>query len=400
MTIGIIIGIIVGLALAYTLGPLFAGSGKKKTQGLNKGFAAGAVLVLAAAGGLYYLVGRPDLAQPPQLPGNIGDDLFAPQGGDQLPSIDIMVEQLKARLQEDPADIEGWSLLGQSFLILGRFDEAVEAYQRAVTIAPENPDLHSALGEALTLQGEGTVSEAAMLSFQNALKLDPTEPISRFYMGDYAFQNGDIQLAYDRWSAVYEDIPPETPWISLLEQRLGEAASQLGLDPPAQKLAALPDTRMGQDIQQMDEADQKAMIEGMVASLAARLEDNPNDMEGWARLGRSYMVLGRFEEGAAAYKNIADARPDDLAAQAQYAEALLTHLENEGRPVSAEALSVLTKIEQMDATNPTALFYLGQAAFENGDEAAAKNYWTRLLSLVDPTSPEAERVKEKLEGLG
>jgi cytochrome c-type biogenesis protein CcmH len=44
--------------------------------------------------------------------------------------------------------------------------------------------------------------------------------------------------------------------------------------------------------------DRKAMIEGMVASLDARLRDNPGDAEGWQRLIRSYAVLGEAEAAA------------------------------------------------------------------------------------------------------
>lgn len=402
MTLGIIFGLLIGVAIAFIFAPLFSRSPKEdreKSPGNRRmlGALAGFVVVFSLA--IYFVVGRQDLVQTPVIPENLGDDMFAPQSGDQLPAIDVMVEQLKARLKEDVNDVEGWALLGQSLMILNRFDEAADAYQQAIVIAPENADLHSALGEALTLKGDGFISKAAALSFQNALSRDPGEPISRFYMGDYAFQEGDINLAYERWLEVYEDIPPETPWLSLLEQRLQEAAGRLGLEPPAAKTAGMPTGQLAEDIQQMDKDDQQVMIESMVASLAIKLEENPDDLEGWARLGRSYMVLGRFEEGADAYARIAAARPGDVAAQEQYAQALLTYLESEGNPVSDEAVQLLAHLETLDATNPTALFYLGQAAAERGDKEKARKYWGKLLSLYGPNSENADMVREKLDSL-
>lgn len=402
MTLGIFFGILTGLVIAFILAPLFAKAPKgvrKKSAPGRKNVGVLAAFVLLVSFGIYYMVGRPDLVRPPTFPENFGGDLFAQQSGDQLPSIDIMVEQLKARLQVDPNDVEGWSLLGQSLMILNRFDEAADAFQQAIVNAPDNADLHSALGEALTLVDDGFISEAAALSFQNALSRDPGEPISLFYMGDYAFQKGNIELAYERWLAVYEDIPSDIPWLPLLEQRLQEAAGRLGFEPPPVKTASIPTGPLAEDIQQMSKDDQQAMIEGMVASLAVRLEENPDDMEGWARLGRSYMVLGRFEEGADAYARIATAMPDDIAAQQQYAQALLTQIESKGNPVSDEAVKLLTHLKALDATNPTALFYLGQAAAERGDKTIARDYWEKLLSLYGPNSEDAGMIREKLDSL-
>lgn len=275
MIFGIVIGILIAAALAFVLAPVFSKTskkGKKDEAALKKSLGVLTVFVILLSVGLYYLVGRPELIDPPAFPENFGDELSAQQAPDQLPPIEVMVEQLKARLDENPGDVQGWSLLGQSLMVLGRYGEATEAYTKAIVITPDDATLHSALGETIVLQDDGLISEAAAMSFQNALLYDPSEPISRFYMGDYAFQEGDIQLAYDRWLEVYNDVPPETPWLELLEQRLGEAAGRLGIDPPAPKVAEAPSGLTSEEVQNMSEEDQRAMIEGMVANLAARLE--------------------------------------------------------------------------------------------------------------------------------
>ena len=44
------------------------------------------------------------------------------------------------------------------------------------------------------------------------------------------------------------------------------------------------------------------MIEGMVAGLAAQLEEEPGNPEEWIMLVRSYAVLGRFDKAEAAYE--------------------------------------------------------------------------------------------------
>ena len=62
-------------------------------------------------------------------------------------------------------------------------------------------------------------------------------------------------------------------------------------------------------------AERQAMIEGMVGGLAARLDDEPADPQGWERLLRAYMVLGRTDEANAALARARTAlkeRPDLL----------------------------------------------------------------------------------------
>jgi cytochrome c-type biogenesis protein CcmH len=61
-------------------------------------------------------------------------------------------------------------------------------------------------------------------------------------------------------------------------------------------------------------------IECMVARLAARLESDPEDAAAWVRLGRSYAVLGRFKDSAAAYANAVKRLPSDAQLRADYAE--------------------------------------------------------------------------------
>ena len=74
------------------------------------------------------------------------------------------------------------------------------------------------------------------------------------------------------------------------------------------------------------------MIRDMVAGLAARLEDRPDDLEGWRMLGRSYRVLGELAKAADAYGRVAEALPDDLKAQIDYADALLAAAPDEAAP--------------------------------------------------------------------
>jgi cytochrome c-type biogenesis protein CcmH len=402
MTLGIIFGVMLVLALALVLVPLLAPQPVKKgAKGSRHAILVAALggAVAAAAVGLYLELGRPELGQTisPRVPGDAST-----AEGPSLPSIEVMVERLEARLADNPGDLNGWATLGQSQMVLGRYSEAVETYRKAVALGPNVADLHSALGEALTLAADGAVTPDALASFQKALGVGPNDAVARFYLGDHAFQQGDVEQALDRWTELYRDAPADTPWLSVLEERIREASGELGREPPAilaEKAGANPPASAMEAIQQMDPDEQQAMIENMVVGLAERLKENPDDLEGWARLGRSYMVLQRPELAAEAYAHVVAAKPGDKDALEQYAQALLAGLAKENQPVSDEAKAALGKLEQLDSENTTALYFLGQAAVERNDPAAAKTYWRRLLAVLSPTSEDARMVQEKLDAL-
>jgi cytochrome c-type biogenesis protein CcmH len=406
MKLGLIFAVMLVLAVGLVLLPLLKDAAKQGSKKKNvRIFSSLGALIILVSGGTYFLVGSPEVAIDPAFLEGIDQshpDIGAmPVDGAMLPSVEDMMDGIRARLEENPENLDDWTSLSRSLLMMGRYGEAADAYRQTLLLAPDIAELHSAYGEALVLMNDGFISFDAAQAFENALLLDPEEVISKFYLGDYAFQEGDIEGAYSRWLALYEEVPVDTPWLPLLDQRIREGASKLGLDPPqilAEKQFQETEV-MAEELQQMSSEDQMAMIEDMVATLAARLEDNPGDLEGWEHLGRSYMVVGRYEEGIRAYGMVAGARPDDPLALENYVQAILTWLEQSGQHISDQALAALQRLITLDPGNPTALFFLGQAAAERDDPASARLYWQRLLTMIEPGSETSEMVKQKLEGL-
>jgi cytochrome c-type biogenesis protein CcmH len=266
MEIGIIFGLMLASALGVLLFPFLKGAQKKKGLPITL-----ALVITVISLGVYFLIGRPDLFTP-IIPDRPSEEQRA-----EIDNFIRAVEELEARMRQEPDNVEGWATLGAGYSSLGRFSDATIAYLRASRLDPENPDFHAAIGEAVTLANDGTVTEDAKAAFETALIFDPGNVIAHFYLGDYDFDNGNIQAAYDRWSSLFKNLPADTPWLNLLEQRLETAAAQLGIAPPE---TPAPDA-----VADLTEAEQDQLIEDMVARLAARLEENPDDMEGWFRLG-------------------------------------------------------------------------------------------------------------------
>jgi cytochrome c-type biogenesis protein CcmH len=138
------------------------------------------------------------------------------------------------------------------------------------------------------------------------------------------------------------------------------------------------------------------MVMEMVARLEQRVAEQPDDAQGWARLGHAYQLLDRWDEARSAYARAHDLAPKDAEILAAYAGFLVSV--DPGNP-SPEAVALFTRLNEMQPENPDALWVLGLAAYNGSDFARAARYWESLLKALPPdTDAEVERqVRRALE---
>ena len=252
------------------------------------GAAAGvAGLLPVAAIGIYFAVGAPAAINPPAAANTARGS-----GQHSAAELAAAADQLKARLEREPDHPEGWVLLGRTLASLQRFDEAADAYRRAIASKPDEPGLHAELGEVLVGAAEAKVTPAAEAEFAKS----GNDPRARFYGAEAALQRGDHATAEMALRALLADAPADAPWRKAVAARLaeiapGEAPAGAKTGPTAQDMAAA---------QSLSPEERQAMIRGMVDRLAARLEQQPHDKEGWARLAHAYDVLGESDKAQAA----------------------------------------------------------------------------------------------------
>ncbi|GLC98096.1 c-type cytochrome biogenesis protein CcmI [Cupriavidus sp. TA19] len=136
-----------------------------------------------------------------------------------------------------------------------------------------------------------------------------------------------------------------------------------------------------------------AQVEGMVNQLAQRLREAPADPEGWAMLARSYAVLERYADAAAAYARAVELAPDVASLRSDYADVLasLSNGSLQGLPMAE-----ISRALALDPDDPKALALAASAAVERGDTAAAIGYWEHLYRLLPPDSQTAARVAANL----
>jgi cytochrome c-type biogenesis protein CcmH len=262
---------------------------------------AGLLMLPAGATALYLALGSP------QLPG----EPLAVRLKDvhQNDSIAKMISQVEAHLEQSPDDVRGWQVIAPIYMRLGRFDSAVAAQRKLIALQGENADHDADLGEALTAAANGVVTEDAKAAFQRAAKLDADQVKAQFFLGMAAQQDGNKKEAAAIWSALLTKAPPDAPWA----QTVREALTQVGAAPPQTVASAAPGPDAAQiaDASQMNEADRTEMIRGMVARLADKLKENADDVQGWQRLLRAYVVLGERDKAVNAASDARNALAGD-----------------------------------------------------------------------------------------
>jgi len=133
-------------------------------------------------------------------------------------------------------------------------------------------------------------------------------------------------------------------------------------------------------------------IEANVDALAKRLEQSPNDANGWRMLGRSYLTMEKYKEAADAFARVSALKPDDADSLADYAFAL--GMAN-GQRLRGQPQELIDKALKLDPENPKALELAGTAAYEAKNYTEAIGYWERLLkksSDAELTSALTERI--------
>jgi cytochrome c-type biogenesis protein CcmH len=125
-----------------------------------------------------------------------------------------------------------------------------------------------------------------------------------------------------------------------------------------------------------------AEMDDAVAGLAARLEANPDDPNGWQMLGRSYMSLGNYFAAVAAFEKAVELESSqNPQALVGLGEALLAE---SGSGIEGHIAALFENALALDPNNPQALFYGGIGSFNRDDKVTAANRWEQLLALNPP----------------
>lgn len=233
MTAFIVIAACMALVAASAVAwPLLRG-GKGKVLPAISG-----VVILALSGLLYSAWSSWDWSGTKQAP---------PEG----PEVAAMVAKLENQLNGNPNDLQGWLMLGRSYLAMERFDDAMSAYDKAMKLSGDtNAEAALGLGEAMSMRAGGQITPPSAQLFETALRLAPQNPKALLFGGFTAASRGDKALARSRWETLKGMNPPPA-LVHMLDARIAaldgapeSAAAEAASDSAAATATATINIRM------------------------------------------------------------------------------------------------------------------------------------------------------------
>lgn len=362
------------------------------------------LFVLIGGVALYLQLGMPSL---PDAPYAAHSTASATQPDTEHRDIRVAAAKLAEELQADPNNAEGWLLYARTQSLLGDWEKAGDAYHHAISLGRTSPNVYANLGEMLVLSMGGIVAPAAHDAFAKALAGDPQNDVARYYLALAHAQAGEEKRAIDGWTSLAADLPEDSPMREQIASGILHAAKDGGIAAPAMPrgvpeppvtAAGGPSPDQIAAAGQLTPAQRTAMIRGMVAQLAAKLQTQPNDLDGWMQLGRAYAVLGEINKASEAYEHAAKLRPGDVDVRLQAVGMLLGGLKPND-PLPPAAVLLLQEAQAVAPNQPEALWYLGIVAAREGHPDVARVDWTKLLAQMPPDGDDTELVKDALAAL-
>jgi cytochrome c-type biogenesis protein CcmH len=196
--------------------------------------------VLALAVGGYSVTGSPEHAghRPSSVSSTstISTDSPDPVTDQQVAEL---VEQVAQRVKERPDDATGWALLARAYSAMGRQSDAIPAFQRALSLAPQDASLMADFADALAAQNNGQFDPESLALIEQALTLEPGNIKALALAGSAAYDRRDYATAVRLWSQIETALPADSPMLPQLRSSIAQAR-QLGGVPEVAAATADP----------------------------------------------------------------------------------------------------------------------------------------------------------------
>jgi cytochrome c-type biogenesis protein CcmH len=203
----LIIGFILGAISIYVFTSTFKSSNEKvsgeKNLKINPMLGI-FVLVPILAGLIYWKAGNPEAASvsvPSATMPSMDKDAAQPMGGDghEMSDLGAMAQKLAAKLEKNPENGDGWALLAHTYVEIKQHKDALGAFEKAVHLIPNDPQLLADYADALAVTNNGNFDAKTNELVEKALKLDPNHPKALLLAGTIAFKQADYAKAISVW---------------------------------------------------------------------------------------------------------------------------------------------------------------------------------------------------------
>lgn len=140
---------------------------------------------------------------------------------------------IRSKLAKEPDDATGWLLLGRLYSSLNRLDSALEAFERSLSIAPDNLGALNSYGQALVMTGQEPYLNKAVGVLQQVIAQTPDDPSTIGLLAVTATQLGQDALALENWRRLKTFIPDGDPMHAQIDEQVAKLSEAQG---PATKV--------------------------------------------------------------------------------------------------------------------------------------------------------------------
>jgi cytochrome c-type biogenesis protein CcmH len=207
-----------------------------------------ALVIPLAALLIYQFMGSPEIiarlaSQPAGMPTASTQSQSQGSSTENLPPMEELVKRLSAKLQEQPDNLEGWVMLGRSYIAMNDPSAAINAFERAMEINDKHVGLLLAYSEAIASNRGNDFTGQAAPMVEKAFQLEPDNPNALWIAGILAYQRTDYQEAVDRWSKLRGMLKPQSNELESVNEALDDARAQLGLPAEEPELPSIVQTK-------------------------------------------------------------------------------------------------------------------------------------------------------------
>ncbi|OQW57416.1 MAG: c-type cytochrome biogenesis protein CcmI [Nitrospira sp. ST-bin4] len=165
------------------------------------------MIIPAASGVLYWTLGNPaamthPAASPMAAQGGAGDERQMMEG------LNTLMERLKKKLEQNPNDATGWTMLARSYMAMERYADAVPTFEKALKLNPNNADMLADYADALAIHQGRKLEGKPETLIEKALKVDPNHVKALMLAGTVAYNRKDFALAVKDWERARANLPP------------------------------------------------------------------------------------------------------------------------------------------------------------------------------------------------
>lgn len=198
-------------------------SGAKQAEPARGPVYAIALLIPLVATAFYLRVGNPGALNPANLAAARSPAASRPNAPMSQGDIENNVANLAKRMEENPGDAAGWTMLGRSYLSLGKYAEAVNAYSKASALKPDDADLMADYAFASGMANNKSLLGQTSELIKKALALDPDNPKALELAGSAAFESKNYNDAISYWQRLLDKTPKDSELSQALSERIERA---------------------------------------------------------------------------------------------------------------------------------------------------------------------------------